>query len=212
MAGDAVTPYAVAARELLRTTLLDAMRELLRTRAWGEITMAEVARAAGVSRQTLYKEFGSRHDLAQAYVLREVDRFLASVEDAVNAHLHDPSTALAAAFDVFLAAAADDPLVRAVVAGAGGDELLPLVTTQGEPVLARATGQLAALLRRGWPDLAGEDASLLAECVVRMAISFAALPQGPSGLDGASVAALLAPYVERALGPAAGRASQASEA
>jgi AcrR family transcriptional regulator len=125
VAGDAVTPYAVAARELLRSTLLDAMRDQLRTRAWAEVTMAEVATAAGVSRQTLYKEFGSRHDLAQAYVLREVDRFLGAVEEAVTAHLHDPTTALGAAFDVFLAAAADDPLVRAVVSGAGGDELLP---------------------------------------------------------------------------------------
>jgi len=199
VAGDAVTPYAVAARELLRTTLLDAMREQLRTRAWADVRMADVARAAGVSRQTLYKEFGSRHDLAQAYVLREVDRFLGAVEEAVTAHLDDPTTALAAAFDVFLAAAADDPLVRAVVAGEGGDELLPLVTTQGRPVLERATEQLAALLLRGFPALAAPDATLLAECVARLAISFAALPAGPSGMTGGSVAVLLGPYVQRAL-------------
>src|SRR3712207_2963537 len=115
------------------------MREQLRTRPWAEVTMAEVATAAGVSRQTLYKEFGSRQELAQAYVLREADRFLGTVEDAVTAHLDDPVTALSAAFDVFLAAAADDPLVRAVVSGDGGDELLVLVTTQGHPVLERAT-------------------------------------------------------------------------
>ena len=43
--------------------------------------MAEVARAAGVSRQTLYKEFGTRQEFAQAFVLREADRFLGDVED-----------------------------------------------------------------------------------------------------------------------------------
>src|SRR5688572_1846340 len=73
-------PYATAARELLRTTLLDAARELLRDRPWNEVTMAQVAQAAGVSRQTLYNEFGSREEFAQAFVLREGDRFLAAVE------------------------------------------------------------------------------------------------------------------------------------
>ena len=199
VAGDALTPYAVAARELLRATLLDAMREQLRARPWAEVTMAEVASAAGVSRQTLYKEFGSRGELAQAYVLREADRFLATVEEAVTAHLDDPETALSAAFDVFLAAAADDPLVRAVVSGDGGDELLVLVTTQGEPVLERATERLSAFLVRGWPGLAGRDANLLAECVVRLAISSAALPGGPAGIGGREVARLLGPYVQRAL-------------
>ena len=200
VAEDALTPYAVAARELLRSTLLDGMRERLRDRSWAEVTMAEVARAAGVSRQTLYKEFGSRQELAQAFVLREADRFLATVEEAVNAHLDDPAIALAAAFDVFLAAAADDPLVRAIVSGDGGDELLALLTTQGEPVLARATARLAAFLGQGWPALGEADAELLAECVVRLAISYATLPGGPSGVTGRSVASLLGPYVERALG------------
>ncbi len=195
----APTPYAVAARELLRATLLDAMRDQLRTRPWAEVTMAQVAQAAGVSRQTLYKEFGSRHELAQAYVLREVDRFVATVEKAVTAHLDDPVTALSAAFDVFLAAAADDPLVRAVVSGDGGDELLVLVTTQGQPVLERATERLSAFLLDGWPGLGEHDAHLLGECVVRLAISYAALPTGPSGMTGRSVAELLGPYVQRAL-------------
>jgi AcrR family transcriptional regulator len=198
-AGAAPVPYALAARELLRSTSLDAMREQLRTRPWAQITMADVASTAGLSRQTLYKEFGSRHDLAQAYVLREVDRFLVAVERAVDAHLDDPTTALSAAFDVFLTAAAEDPLVRAVVAGDGGDELLPLVTTQGQPVLERATERLAAFLLRGWPGLGEPDARLLAESVVRLAISYAALPSGPSGMTARSVAVLLGPYVERAL-------------
>src|ERR1700683_4995997 len=54
------TPYALAARELLRNTLLDGARDELQRRPWAEITMADIAATAGVSRQTLYKEFGSR--------------------------------------------------------------------------------------------------------------------------------------------------------
>lgn len=196
---EAPVPYVVAARELLRSTLLDAMRGQLATREWSAVTMAEVARAAGVSRQTLYKAFGSRQEFAQAYVLREVDRFLDAVEAAVQAHLDRPARALSAAFEVFLTAAAADPFVRAVVSGEGGGELLPLVTTQGQPVLEHATERLAAVLAAGWPAMAAEQALLLAESVVRLAISYAVLPGGPAGMGADAVATLLGPYVERAL-------------
>jgi AcrR family transcriptional regulator len=204
VAREVPTPYPLAARELLRATLLDAMGEHLRSRPWSDVTVADVAAAAGVSRPTLYKEFGSRRELAQAYVLREVDRFLADVEEAVTAHLDDPAVALAAAFQVFLTAAAEDPLVRSIAGSDDGDELLTLVTTQGKPVLERATERLAAFILRGWPTVGNADARLLAECVVRLGISYAALPTGPASMTGASVASLLGPYVERALGGGGG--------
>src|SRR5271168_3555834 len=130
-------PYA--ARELLRETLLDAARDELQRRGWARITISDIAAAAGVSRQTLYKEFGSRDEFAQAFVMREVDRFLAAVELAVNEHLDDPATALSAAFDVFLTAAAEDPLVRTLLTGDETHSLLALLTSQGEPVVAGAT-------------------------------------------------------------------------
>lgn len=201
MSGAPVQPYAVAARELLRATLLDALREELRTTPWPDVTMAAVARSAGVSRQTLYNEFGSRRELAQACVLREVDRFLESVEAAVTLHVDDPVRALAAAFEVFFAAADENPVVRQVVATDGaGDELLALITTQGGPVLGRATERLAAFLADGWPQLSAQDVSLLSECVVRLAISYLTLPGEASQVTGEGVARLLGPYVERALG------------
>src|SRR5262245_37935052 len=56
------TPYAEAARELLRQTLFGAAREQMEERPWSEVTMSDVAAAAGVSRQTLYKEFGNRNE------------------------------------------------------------------------------------------------------------------------------------------------------
>ncbi|MCW2746008.1 MAG: Transcriptional regulator, TetR family [Mycobacterium sp.] len=191
--------YPEAARALLRDTLLDAARDLIRERGWADTTMAAVATAAGVSRQTLYKEFGSRKELAQAYILRDADLFLAAVERAVASHFDDPRAALAAAFDVFLSAAADDPLIKAIVSGEGGDGLLALVTTHGGPVLQRATERLAAFLAVGWPQVPLSEAQVLAECVVRLAISHAALPSGPADLTAAAVARVLGPYVDRLL-------------
>ena len=49
--------------------------------------MSDVASAAGVSRQTLYKEFGSRDEFAQAFVIHVGQRFLDDVDAAVREHL-----------------------------------------------------------------------------------------------------------------------------
>jgi AcrR family transcriptional regulator len=199
-AGDtARVPYAVAARELLRNTLLDAACEQLQASRWADVTMADIALAAGVSRQTLYKEFGSRDEFAQVLVMREANRFLVAVEGAITANLDDPAGALAAAFDVFLHAAAENPLVRTVVHGDGAEELLALFTTHGRPLVASATEQLTDVLLDGWPLVAREHVQLLSECLVRLAISYAALPTGPASMTAASIATLLGPYVEQVI-------------
>jgi AcrR family transcriptional regulator len=190
-------PYSVAARELLRNTLLDAACHEMEAKRWADITMADIATAAGVSRQTLYKEFGSREEFAQVLVLREAERFLETVEDAVKAHLDQPAKALAAAFDVFLTGAAENPMVGAIVREDGAEELLALFTTHGTPLVERAAERLTGVVVAGWPLIKREDAELLSECLVRLAISYAALPKGPTSMTAASVARLLGPYIER---------------
>ncbi|HEV2943940.1 MAG TPA: TetR family transcriptional regulator [Solirubrobacteraceae bacterium] len=197
-AGKPAKPYALAARELRRETLFGAARGELEHRAWSEVTMADVAAAAGVSRQTLYKEFGSRDEFAQAFVLREADGFISTVEGALDAHLDDPQAALTAAFGLFLSAAAEDPLIRAVIGGS--PEMLPFLTTQGQTLVHGATERLSIAITERWP-AAGNDAQLLAECLVRLAISYAALPAGPTGMTAASVTTLLGPYIEQLTGP-----------
>jgi AcrR family transcriptional regulator len=192
-------PYSLAARELLRNTLLDAACDALDKRRWADITMADIARAAGVSRQTLYKEFGSRDEFAQALVLREAERFLLAVQAAVGAHIHEPAIALSAAFEVFLTAAAENPLIRSVVNSDGNEGLLLLFTTHGEPLVEGATARLTAIIFEGWPLVKKRDAELLSECLVRLAISYAALPKGPTSMSADSVATLLGPYIERLL-------------
>ncbi|HSZ05305.1 MAG TPA: TetR family transcriptional regulator [Solirubrobacteraceae bacterium] len=190
-------PYSVAARQLLRDTLLDAARDQLVSRRWADVTMADIALAAGVSRQTLYKEFRSRDQFAAALAMREADRFLLAVEDAVGAHLDDPASALAAAFDVFLQAAGENSLVRTIVHGDGAEELLALFTTHGEPLVQRAAERLTTVMLASWPLLERPDAELLSECLVRLAISYAALPTGPASMTAASIAKLLGPYIEQ---------------
>jgi len=190
--------YPVAAWELLRCTVFDAARYELAARDWSEVTMADVAAAGGVGRGTLYRHFGSRDEFALALLLREADRFIEAVEGVMDAHLDDPEAALLAAVELFLTGAAEDHLVRAAITGL--DAMLPLASIHGQPLLERSTKRLHLAIGSRWARLAGQDGALLVECLIRLAISYAALPANPAAVAGASIATLLGPYVEQVLG------------
>ncbi len=196
-AAEQQVPYAVAARELLRSSLLDAAGRELSARPWSEVTMSEIARAAGVSRQTLYNEFGSRGDFAQALVLREASRFIEAVEGAIAANARDPRVALRVTFELFLTVAAENPLVRAIVSGEGADELIALFTTRGETLVQMASARLTGVLLESWPMVERQEAELIGEALVRLAISYGALPRGGPAETAEAVAELLGPYVVR---------------
>ncbi|MHB1537421.1 MAG: TetR family transcriptional regulator [Solirubrobacteraceae bacterium] len=192
--------YREASKLLLRATVLDAVGALLRQqRPWAQVTMAEVATAAGTSRQTLYNEFGSREQLAQAFVIREGEHFLAAVEDAIEQNLDDPRGALSAALQLFLESAAEDPLVDMLLADDGSGGMLPLLTTQSGPVLVWATQRLGTAMRAGWPQMEADDARLLAEAIVRLAISYVTAPAGPPAQATADAVRVLEPFIARAL-------------
>jgi AcrR family transcriptional regulator len=191
--------YAEAARALLRDRVLDAAGELLRDRPWHGVTMAAIAARAGVSRQTLYNAFGSRSELAQAYVMREADRFLEPVQEAIAANASDPRAALGAAFAAFLDMARTHPLVRAISSAEESDELLALVTSRGGPLVEEISDRLAATLRATWPALEAADARLISETLVRLAISHAALPSDTPERTAASVSRLLGPVADELL-------------
>jgi AcrR family transcriptional regulator len=162
--------------------------------------MAEVATAAGVSRQTLYKEFGSRDEFAQAFVIHEGERFLDVVEAAVREHLDDPHAAVGAALDTFLRNAGDDPLVRMMLSDDGTGGMLPFVTTQGMPVVQWATARLSAVIQEGWPQAPVEKTQLLAESLVRLAISYITVPTASTEATAAAARELLGPFIDEALG------------
>jgi AcrR family transcriptional regulator len=193
--------YPDAAKQLLRDTVLDAAGTLMRDRPWAKVTMAEVARTSGVSRQTVYNEFGGgRRELGQAYVLREADRFMRAVEAAIARHADEPRVALAEAFAAFLAAAGENPLVAAIAGHEGGEELLALVTVHGGELIAGARERLAARLVGTWPQAGEDDARVVADCLVRLAISHATLPGGPAEETAAAVARVLGPLVDELVG------------
>nr|WP_239028485.1 TetR family transcriptional regulator [Pseudonocardia acidicola] len=163
--------------------MLDAAAEITSERGWDGVTMSRVAARVGVSRQSVYNEIGSKDALAEAMITRETDRFLAGVSERLAAHPGDLGAGLGAAVDFTLRAAADNPLIKAVVSAAHGaaDDLLPLVTIRPEPVLERAVAAVVKQVRTVHPDLtlAGPGADTLTslvEVVARLTLSHLVQP------------------------------------
>jgi len=194
------TPYQEAARELLRQTVFDAAREQLGRRPWSAITMADIATGAGVSRQTLYNEFGNRNEFGFAFVIHEAERFMDDVEKAVLEHRDDPRAAVAAALDHFLQTAGQDPLIRILLSDDGTGGMLPFVTTQGLPVVQWATARLTSVVEEGWPEAPANDVRRLAEALVRLGISYVTTPGESAEETARAVAGLLGPFIDEALG------------
>ena len=109
--------------------------------------MGEVAVDSGVSRPTLYREFGNKDGLGEALMTREAERFFAAIADALDQH-EDVARAVAAATRLTLEEAADNPLLRAVLTGSrsGDAGLLPFLTSRSESIRESARALLAAWL------------------------------------------------------------------
>jgi AcrR family transcriptional regulator len=190
-------PYPVAARSLLRDTVITAVDDLARTRGWAATTMSDVAAAAGVSRQTVYNEFGSRSALVEAYLAREIGELVTATAVAVRANADNAHNALREAFALFLKLASDEPVVQIIVSDGTDGELMRMLTGVGQSL---AGARIATLITEVWPQVTLDDAALLAESLVRLAISHSLLPSDPPAVVAEGVSRMLAPFVDRILG------------
>src|SRR6202012_4088256 len=169
-------PYAEASRALRRDSVLDAMRDLLLTRDWSAITLSDVARAAGISRQTIYNEFGSRQGPAQGDALRLADRPGDTIKDTLDANIGDIHEALLQGFRRFFAESAADPLVISLLTGVAKPDLLQLITTDSAPIITRASDRLATAFDQTWVATSDEDPGILSRAIVRLCLSYVSMP------------------------------------
>ena len=202
------TPFAQASKKLLRDSLLDGMRDLLRTRDWSAVTMADVAAASGVSRQTVYNEFRSRQGLASAYALRLADELVDLVSAAILAHEGQAKVALAEGFSDFFATAADDPLIQSLLTGQAKPDLLRLITTDAGPLITQASSRVVGLLQTSWVQADETAAVRIARAIVRMALSYVSMPPEADRDVADDLAEIFGPVVDAAAGGRVGSSTR----
>ncbi|MBT2439038.1 helix-turn-helix transcriptional regulator [Streptomyces sp. ISL-36] len=180
-----------------RDALLDAALTALAGLPWSAVRMVDVASAAGVSRQTLYNEFGSKEGLARALVRREADAYLHGVERLL-ARPDPPERNVAAVAEWTVTEAVARPLLRALLTGCWGRRLPPprparagarasAVPAQrradrGVPspvdLLGQARDRAATALVEGGRGEDAEQALRSCEVALRLALSYVIAPGG----------------------------------
>jgi len=169
----------VSSRPLtMRERVIDAAVLLTADVGWSAVTMARLADEVGVSRQTVYNEIGSKPRLAEAMILRELERFLGVVSVAFDDNPTDLVAAIRAASRQVLEDAQDNALLHAVVSATHGadTELLPLLTTHAESLLDAAKVVVSSRVTPYGITLTEAELDAAIDMVVRVVLSHVMQP------------------------------------
>lgn len=157
---------------LLRSSILDAAWSRAAEVSWTQVRMADLADEVGVSRQTIYNEFGSKDDLVTALFEREVSRFLAGIEGRMSgAERYDE--AMRSSLVWLLDEMAEHRILGRMVkdAQAGStDGLIPLLTVQTHAIIKPVRRRVVEMMLERWPDLDRDATEVSAELVVRFVL------------------------------------------
>lgn len=176
--------------------ILAVAAEMTAEIGWSGVTMSALAERAGVSRQTVYNEWGNRDRLAQAMVLRELGTFLDRVDAGFDAHPDDLGAGTQAAIANVLDLARTNPLLAAIVTATHGaeTELVPLLTTRADTVITVASERVRARLV-GYPGVDTAALETTVDLLVRTVLSHVMQP----GTDPGDIADGLSRAVARLL-------------
>jgi AcrR family transcriptional regulator len=186
-----------------RSRIIDAAVAMTVDGGWSTVTMAALAERVGVSRQTVYNEVGTKPGLAEAMIGHELERFLGVVTAAFDEHPTDLVGAIRAASGGVLELAQDNLLLHAVVSATHGadTELLPLLTTHAESLLAAAKLVVAERLAPYALGLEGRRLDAAIDVVVRVVLSHVMQPSGSPAETADDIAWIAARVLQEAVSP-----------
>jgi AcrR family transcriptional regulator len=153
--------------------ILDAAFACFGDQGLSRTTMEDVAKRAGITRQTVYRYFPSKDHLVMALVLREEDRFIDGTRRAFarEGSLED---ALYHGTLYCLRFAREHPLLDQLLRSDAAS-LLPYLTTRAGPLIKRAREAfLQEVGRKAW--VRANVSEQVADLAVRMTLSYALTP------------------------------------
>jgi len=185
----------------IRERLLDAAKALIEKSGWASVTMGKLAAAVGVSRQTAHTELGTKHQLAESLVQRELVDFLAFVQARLSAE-SDLVAGIRSAAQGVLEQGQTNLLLRTVL-GSGSisnetdGELLKLMTIDSGFIVDTAVEAVRANVVEYYSPLpfSAAELDMAAESIVRLVLSHLVRPSKPP----AEAAAAIAHIVELAI-------------
>lgn len=183
---------AEAAVAPVRERLLDAAQSMIEVTGWSSVTMARIAERAGVSRQTVYNEFGNKHGLAEQLAMRELARFLDIVRErmAAEATLVE---GIRAACEGALLMGEQSLLVRTIVTSLPEEQdadFLQILTTESGEIVEAAVMVVKQSVVELYPPqpVTDDELEVAVEIVVRLVLSAITRPSKPPHEAAADIA------------------------
>ena len=169
--------------------LLDATFDQVVDVGLSGLALEDVAARAGVSRQTLYRHFGSRERLIEQLVLREERWFIDRVAAAAAEH-EDAEEAVGAGVAEALQAATEHRLLRRFIETEPG-AIVPLIVLGRGPVISAARPVVAQMLADRL-DASDDTVAALADVGSRLLVSYVLEPgDEPADVVGRRIARML---------------------
>lgn len=137
-----------------------------------QANMDAIARAAGVSRSTLYRRFPSKENLLIALANQVFERGMTELEDAVRGL--KPADAVVEAFAHGAQMIDSDPLLHRMVVD--DSEIRTLTASMSALFIDMVTDRVAASLRTAGAVMPDDDLHRAVEIHVRLVISYLELP------------------------------------
>lgn len=160
---------------VILTAILDAAQRVFEMYGARRANVEDVAKAAGISRSTLYRAYPTKEALLRAVLDRELDEFLDQL-DTVASGL-SPREAIVECFSAGIALTREIPLLARlvetepeIITGAGG-------SAQTSVVLG-AADRVAQTLRRSGATMPDDDLHVVAELMLRVAYTYMLNPHG----------------------------------
>ncbi|MFI6871540.1 TetR/AcrR family transcriptional regulator [Nocardia sp. NPDC050406] len=172
------------AQDSIESRILDAALVQFERLGVKKTTIEDVARQAGVDRVTVYRRVGSRDDLVQAVVSREVGVVLTELSRIVERH-SEIGDLVADIFTTVLTMWREHPLARRLLA-LEPERVITKLTTEGAAVFAMTVAATASTLERATergllPEI--PDLHTRAEVACRVVHSLILAPDGGVRLD-----------------------------
>lgn len=177
----------------MTTAILDAAQRVFEQYGARRANVEDVARAAGVSRSTLYRAYPNKEALLDAVLMRQLGDFMAEL-DRVASGL-PPQEAVVECFTRGIALTREIPLLARlvetepeIITGAGASSHSSLVLGTAD--------QVAKTLRRSGATMPDDELHVVAELMLRLAYTYLLNPRGNLDLtDEAAVRAYAARYL-----------------
>ena len=160
------------------TRILDATLATMADHGIARLSLEDVARRAGLSRQTVYRYFPSKGSLVEATVLREEQVFIANMVSAADRQ-RELESALRAAIEAAMRTGQAHALLNRLLA-TEPESLVALVTTDRGPVLSAARQALQEILSGWLPRVPKARLTQAADAVARLLVSYVVNPPADS--------------------------------